>query len=155
MNIGDGFANHPADPAHPARSVRLKIMREQRLTEVSARWAYIDELRRFRLERDADIFSDSERITDGNARQSVRTAFVLSAVLRKEEDVDVQLILSEERRSAGAILLTRIAWPELVRLSKEYDEWMKAEHLTMENGRTRIPSADELQRLEEQATGES
>lgn len=161
MNLGPSFADNPNGKTEPAGMAAFKIIDRDRqeLQEVRARFAYLDELERITAMRDADKFCDAQKITDTGCRNGVRKCYLLAACLKQSTDIDVAFFRGEGQASAGEVALRKLGYPSAARLWDQYNEWQAREFLTEdeleEERRSRAPTAEEQQQLEEQAAGES
>lgn len=154
MNLGSSFADNPGSGSNPANRFAFKrMLPNQKLQTVEALFAYVSEWERAIAERDANRLAEKNGIADAGMRNQFRSAFVLAKALRKEDDVEVAVFLSDDKLSGGEQILRFMAWPAIVGAMKAWDAWMEREHLVTPTG-TRTPTDSELSDLEAQARGE-
>lgn len=161
MRLGNDFAQEPNSKTEPAGSASFKLIDKDRqeLQEVRARFAYLDELERVIAIRDADKFSDDNKITATGGRNDVRRGFLLAACLKTYTDIDVAFFQGEGKASAGEVALRKLGFSAAARLWDQYNEWQVREFLTeddLEAERlSRAPTDEEQKGLEQEAAGES
>lgn len=161
MKLGTDFAQDPNSKTEPAGWACFKLIDKDRqeLQEVRARFAYLDELERVLAIRDADKFSDDNKIIATGGRNDVRRCFLLAAALKTYSDIDVSFFQGEGKASAGEVALRKLGFAAAAKLWDQYNEWQVREFLTEDEleaeRQSRAPTAEEQQSLEQEAAGES
>lgn len=160
MQLGKDFAHEPNSKTEPEGAACFKLIDKDRqeLQEVRVRFAYLDELERVLAIRDADRFSDSQKITETGSRNGVRRCFLLAACLKTHTDIDVAFFTGEGKASAGEVALRKLGFSAAAKVWDQYNEWQVREFLTEDDleaeRKSRAPSGEEQQELEQQAAGE-